>query len=117
MEAKRPFSDADWDNTPAPVKEYVTNLEHQVSDLTSKVDLLFKKVEELENRINKNSGNSNKPPSSDPPFKKPKKKGQKSKLKRGAVNGHLIVYLTFRTPEFSSLIIFWELFFRFATSS
>lgn len=88
MEAKRPFSDADWDNTPAPVKEYVTNLEHQVSDLTAKVDLLFKKVEELENRLNKNSGNSNKPPSSDPPFKKPKKKGQKGKLKKGARKGH-----------------------------
>lgn len=88
MEAKRPFSDADWENTPAPVKEYVGNLERQVNELTSKVDLLFKRVEELENRINKNSSNSNKPPSSDPPYKRPKKKVKKSKQKRGAQKGH-----------------------------
>ncbi len=88
MEAKRSFSDSDWENTPAPVKEYVVNLERQVNELTSKVDLLFKRVEELENRINKNSSNSNKPPSSDPPYKRPKKKVKKSKQKRGAQKGH-----------------------------
>jgi len=88
MEAKRPFTDADWQDTPEPVKEYVVHLERKVDDLTSMVEQLVSRVEKLEKQVTKNSQNSSKPPSSDSPYKKPKKKAKKSKLKRGARKGH-----------------------------
>ncbi len=47
---------------------------------------LKKRIDELEARINANSGNSSRPPSSDSPFTKPKKQG--SKGKSGAKKGH-----------------------------
>lgn len=47
---------------------------------------LKRRIEELERRLNANSGNSSKPPSSDPPYKKKNDTGKKGKV--GAKKGH-----------------------------
>lgn len=46
------------------------------------LEMLTKRVELLESRLNQNSSNSNKPPSTDNPFKKPKAKPKKAKKRR-----------------------------------
>ena len=61
-----------------------------ICDLSAKVDLLLRKVAELERtvaRLSKNSTNSSKPPSSDITRPKPKKR-KKGKRKIGAQHGH-----------------------------
>lgn len=88
---KRPFSEEDWQATPKPVRDYVEQLEATVFDLLDQVAKLTKRVEDLENRLNKNSNNSSKPPSSDPPYKKTRKASSKakgSKRKKGGQKGH-----------------------------
>jgi len=50
-------------------------LSRQVVEQSPKSAELTQKIEKLEARLNKNSGNANKPPSRDPPFKKPAKPG------------------------------------------
>ena len=53
---------------------------------------LEKRLDELEDRLNRNSLNSNKPPSTDPPFSKPSKGNgsgkKKKKRKKGGQKGH-----------------------------
>lgn len=88
MESKRPFSLADWLETPASVRNYIESQDQLLIQLAGRVEQLRKRVEELENRLNKNSQNSNKPPSSDGPFKHPRKKADKKKRKKGAQKGH-----------------------------
>ena len=89
MEIKRPFSEADWQATPKPVRQYVEQLEKTVITLVARVEQLEKRIEKLESRNNKNSQNSSKPPSSDSPYEKPKrKKPRKKKRKRGGQKGH-----------------------------
>ncbi len=86
MEAKRPFSDADWEDTPAPVKHYILQLEQIMLQLTEKIDKLETRITELETKTKSNSRNSDKPPSSDNPFHKPKKdesKKKKTSVKEG----------------------------------
>jgi transposase len=88
MEIKRPFSEADWLNTPQPVRQYIEMLEKSIIHLTAALDELRGRTEKLEERVNRNSQNSSKPPSSDTPFKKPKRIKKKSKRKRGGQKGH-----------------------------
>jgi transposase len=53
------------------------------------IEKLFARIEELEARLNKNSGNSNKPPSSDGLSRKERRaQERKSRKKRGGQNGH-----------------------------
>lgn len=113
MIPKRTFTESQWQQTPPEVRQAFEALEleverqskalseankmigillDRVADILAKNNQLAKRVEELEARVNKNSGNSNKPPSSDSPFTKP---GTKSKpeaavsgKKRGAKPGH-----------------------------
>ena len=73
MEAKRPFSDQDWQATPESVRQYIKHLEQTIALLVNKVQELEKRTEKLESKANQNSQNSSKPPSSDSPFKKPKR--------------------------------------------
>ncbi len=77
MEVKQPFTDAEWQATPGPVKQYIRTLEETIVKLLSKIDQLEKRIEILENKSNKNSQNSSKPPSSDSPYKRPEKKTKK----------------------------------------
>jgi transposase len=88
MEAKRPFSDDDWQATPEPVRQYIVHLEQTIVQLIIRVEELEKRTEKLETKANQNSQNSSKPPSSDRPFKKPNKKRKKGKRKIGAQKGH-----------------------------
>ena len=88
MEAKRPFSNLDWTLTPGPVKQYIIELENIIRQLQNRQDVLEKRIEMLEARLNQNSQNSSKPPSSDGPFKKPKPKSKRGERKRGAQKGH-----------------------------
>lgn len=88
MEAKRPFSELDWDRTPEPVKQYIYQLEQNIEQLINRIDQMEKRIAQLESKNNQNSSNSNKPPSSDSPFQKPIKEREKSKKKRGAQKGH-----------------------------
>jgi transposase len=88
MEIKRPFSEADWLNTPQPVRQYIEMLEQSILQLTAALAELKGRTEKLEEKVNRNSQNSSKPPSSDAPFKKPKREKKKSKKKRGGQKGH-----------------------------
>ena len=89
MEIKRPFSEADWLQTPKPVRQYVEQLEQTVFTLVAKVEQLEKRIEQLEAGSKKNSQNSSKPPSSDSPYTKPqRKKAARKNGKRGAQKGH-----------------------------
>jgi transposase len=70
MEAKRPFSDQDWQGTPEPVQQYFRQLEQTIALLADKVKQLENRTEKLESKTNQNSQNSSKPPSTDSPFNK-----------------------------------------------
>ena len=103
MLAKRPISEETWNSLPAEVRDYIEVLEKAaalVPILMEQVTTLTKRVEELEARLRKNSGNSNKPPSSDSPFAKPGTRDGKppSGKKRGAKPGHKGHRQQFLTP-------------------
>jgi len=97
MKSKRPISSLDWQLTPKSVRDYVVYLEHlvarhdeSIAQLAELMQQQGKRIEELEARLNKNSGNSSKPPSSDPPFQGPTRsqKSKKGGKKRGGQKGH-----------------------------
>ena len=88
MEIKRPFSTAEWLQTPEAVRSYIEMLEKNILLLSGTVAELKERTEKLEQRVNRNSQNSNQPPSADGPFKKPERKKKKAKRKRGGQKGH-----------------------------
>jgi transposase len=88
MEIKRPFSTAEWLQTPETVRSYIEMLEKSMLQLSGTVGELVGRTEKLEQRVNRNSQNSNQPPSADGPFKKPERKRKKGKRKRGGQKGH-----------------------------
>ena len=88
MEIKRTFSLLEWQILPESVRHYICALEKSLVATADKIELLEKRIEELEHKVNQNSQNSNKPPSSDGPFKRPQKKVLKKKRKKGAQKGH-----------------------------
>jgi transposase len=88
MEDKRPFSSAEWFQTPEAVRAYIEMLEQSILQLSQSLAELKGRTEKLEQRVNRNSQNSNQPPSADGPFKKPERKKKKGKRKRGGQKGH-----------------------------
>lgn len=113
MIPKRTFTEAAWQQTPPEVRQAYEALElevarqakaleeankmicillDRVTEILAQNKQLAKRVEELEAKLNRNSGNSNKPPSSDSPFTKPgiknKPDAASSAKKRGAKPGH-----------------------------
>ena len=76
-----PFSHADWENTPKPVKDFIVYLINKVSESEHRI---FK----IESRLKQDSKNSSRPPSSDSPYKKPSSKKKKKKKRGGAKKGH-----------------------------
>lgn len=67
MNAKRPFSQALWDQTPVAVQDYIEALEARVAALEGSVQRLEAAVQHLTEKVQQNSRNSSRPPSSDPP--------------------------------------------------
>jgi transposase len=67
MNAKRPFSQAVWDQTPVAVQDYIEALEARVAALEGSVQRLEAAVQHLTEQVQQNSRNSSRPPSSDPP--------------------------------------------------
>lgn len=92
MNPKRLLTEEDWQATPKSVQDFVIQQDSTIQELRLMVSELTKRIEKLENQLNKNSRNSSKPPSSNPPFNKPPqepkaKKGKKRK--RGGQKGHV----------------------------
>jgi transposase len=67
MNAKRPFSQALWDQTPVAVQDYIEALEARVAALEGSVQRLEAAVQHVTEHVQQNSRNSSRPPSSDPP--------------------------------------------------
>jgi transposase len=67
MNAKRPFSQAMWDQTPVAVRDYLKALEARVAALEGSVQRVEATVQHLTEPVQQNSRNSSRPPSSDPP--------------------------------------------------
>lgn len=88
MEIKRPFTIAQWLETPEAVRQYIELLEKSISQLSGSITDLKVRIEKLEQQVNRNSQNSNQPPSADGPFKKPQRESKKGKQKRGGQKGH-----------------------------
>ena len=84
MEIKRPFSSAEWLQTPEAVRDYIEMLEQSILQLSHSLDELKGRTEKLEQRVNRNSQNSNQPPSADGPFKKPERKRKKASANAAA---------------------------------
>ena len=72
------IAQADWQQTPTAVQEFVRRQQQQQSAT------LEKRLEHLEARLKQNSPNSNKPPSSDNPYQKPKQATQPGPAPAGA---------------------------------
>jgi transposase len=79
-----PFSPEDWDQVPASVRAYLLTLQ--------------RRLEALEERVNRNSTNSNQPPSTDGPFHAPRSRETKPHGKPGGRKGHKGHRRAFLTP-------------------
>jgi transposase len=67
MNAKLPFPQELWEQTPAPVRDYIRVLEARVAVLEAAVQRLEATVQQLMERLQQDSRTSSRPPSSDPP--------------------------------------------------
>jgi transposase len=77
-----PFTEQDWQQTPAAVQGYLHALRREVGQL-------HERVESLEARLKQDSTTSSRPPSSDSPYKKPRRRtGSGSSRKGGGKPGH-----------------------------
>jgi transposase len=77
-----PFTEQDWEQTPAAVQAYLHTLRAEMGHLQER-------VESLEARLHQNSTTSSRPPSSDSPYKKPRRRtGSESSRKGGGKPGH-----------------------------
>src|SRR5687768_2550572 len=77
-----PFSEQDWEQTPAAVQAYLHTLRHEMGQLQER-------VESLEARLHQTSTTSSRPPSSDSPYQKPRRRtGAKGARKGGGQPGH-----------------------------
>jgi transposase len=99
------IADEDWQQTPASVQQAFSSIyhqlllleircqayEHQLAQLrqqVAQVEDLKAELDELRERLNRNSNNSSMPPSSDPPHQSNNTSTESSGRKRGAQRGH-----------------------------
>jgi transposase len=89
MSAKRPFSQALWDQTPVAVQDYIEALEARVAALEGSVQRLEAAVQHVTEHVQQNSRTSSRPPSSDPPQASGKRSRQEPSGRRpGGQPGH-----------------------------
>jgi transposase len=67
MDTKLPFPQELWEQTPAPVRDYIRALEARVAALEAAVQRLEATVQQLMERLQQDSRTSSRPPSSHPP--------------------------------------------------
>ena len=106
MFAERHITEADWHQTPQPVRTLLLSLSHQLRRLRvrcaayehrarelekqlARTRELEAKVAELTERFNQNSRNSSKPPSTDSPVMRPRRTHESSGRKAGGQPGHV----------------------------
>ena len=84
----RPITPEIWGQLPKQVQVYILFLENSLRQALARIAELEQKVNELEARINRNSGNSSLPPSQDPPTAAKRKNREKSGRNPGGQPGH-----------------------------
>src|SRR5215216_4518750 len=99
------ISDEDWQHTPVAVQQAFSSIYHQLLLLeircqayelqlaqlrqqVAQIEDLKAELDELRERLNRNSNNSSKPPSSDPPHQRHCTSNESKGRKRGGQIGH-----------------------------
>ena len=72
----------------AEEKESCATVMARIEELSEAYEAALARIEQLEERLGLNSGNSDKPPSSDPPWDKVKRPGKHKKRRQGGQPGH-----------------------------
>jgi len=83
----RPISPETWAKLPPEVQAYILVLENALRQSLERIAQLEQRVNELEARLNRHSGNSSQPPSQDPP-QAPKNSREKSGRNPGGQPGY-----------------------------
>jgi cell division septum initiation protein DivIVA len=78
----RPIAPETWEKLPPEVQAYILFLENALDQALARIAQLEQRVNELEARLNRHSGNSSQPPSQDPP-RAPRNRKDKSRRKPG----------------------------------
>jgi len=83
----RPIAPETWEKLPIEVQAYILVLENALRQSLERIARLEQKVNELEARLNRHSGNSSQPPSQDSPHA-PKNHREKSVRHPVSQSGH-----------------------------
>ena len=75
----RPITPETWEKLPPEVQAYIRVLENARRQSLEEIAQLEQRVNELEARLNRHSGNSSQPPSQNPPLKRSNYYGQRTK--------------------------------------
>ena len=94
----RPISPETWAKLPPEVQAYILFLENALRQALDRIAQLEQRVNELEARLNRHSGNSSQPPSQDPP-QAPKHRREKSRRHPGGQPGHQGNHRQMAPPE------------------
>jgi len=94
----RPISPEIWKNLPPEVQAYILFLENALRQALDRNAQLEQRVNELEVRLHRHSGNSSQPPSQDPP-QAPKNRREKSGRNPGGQPGHQGNHRELAPPE------------------
>ena len=94
----RPIAPETWKNLPPEVQAYILVLENALRQSLDKIAQLEQRVNELEARLNRHSGNSSQPPSQDPP-QAPRNRKEKSGRQPGGQVGHQGNHRKLAPPE------------------
>ena len=94
----RPFGPKIWEQLPPEVQAYILVLEEALRQSLEKIAQLEQRVNELEARLNRHSGNSSQPPSQDSP-QAPKNRREKSGRNPGGQPGHQGNHRELAPPE------------------
>lgn len=94
----RPIAPEIWEKLPPEVQAYILFLENALRQALERIAQLEQRVNELEAKLNRHSGNSSQPPSQDPP-QAPKNRREKSGRNPGGQVGHQGNHRELAPPE------------------